>query len=256
MVTLPAARFVIASTRYLHTKADTCRQEVLDFRLGHMLAPRIHVLGKGYLRSLFRNQFRCLFATGDDHGGDGTNADTAAIAGSLPNTKAWVKEMVEKQPHDSVEELATSEEKRAETLLIVGWVDNVLFRNPRSVDSGDSDPNDDTGGGGGVAASPFLVPEVLAMDLESILWIRNTTKLSVVGSALALHATAVAGVGGGVLRADVGDGGVVGRRVEACRVRLVHAMGNRSVGIQDLYERNVGDVVVYLARGESVGQLG
>lgn len=262
--TLSSLQFAIASTLYLHTKAGTCRQEVLDFRLGHLLAPRIHAFGKEYLRYLFQNKFT-IGGDGDGDGsldGCGTSTtpptDATAIATALPNTKTWVKEMVDQSTH-STEELLISEETRAETLLITGWVDNILFRNPRSVDA-EPNPtptteepinNTDTVVTTEVEEeetpiTPFLIPEVLSMDLHSISQIRTITKLSVVGSALALHASALSGVGDSVLRGS--SGVVVDGKVEECRGRLVQAMAERGVGTREVYEAEVGRVVVDLAK--------
>jgi hypothetical protein len=50
---------------------------------------------------------------------------------------------------------------------------------------------------------PFiLVPEVLQSDVANLRSIRSTTRMSVIGSALALHACTVAGVGDAVLRRE------------------------------------------------------
>ena len=55
--TLSPAQFAIASTLYLLTKAEVCQQEILDFRLSHVLAPKIRLLGKPHLRTIFRKRF-------------------------------------------------------------------------------------------------------------------------------------------------------------------------------------------------------
>ena len=192
------------------------------------------------------------------------------------------------------EELMESKEKRCEVIVKTGWVDNILFRTPREVHK--EDPVAGTGTGAGALSdesqgehhgegegeassspsesastspSPFYMPEIFYLDIAAVRTMRMSTKLSVLGSALALHASSIAGVsvsmggngsGAGVSGVDV--------NVKQCRTRLVEAMSgkgyrmrNRDVYVrtsmststsamanQELLEEDVTDAVLDLAR--------
>ena len=194
------------------------------------------------------------------------------------------------------EELMESKEKRCEAIVKTGWVDNILFRTPREVHKEDPVAGTGTGAlsdesqgehhgegegeGEGEASSspsesastspsPFYMPEIFYLDIAAVQTMRMSTKLSVLGSALALHASSIAGVsvsmsgngsGAGVSGVDV--------NVKQCRTRLIEAMSgkgyrmrNRDVSVrtsvststsamanQELLEEDVTDAVLDLAR--------
>jgi hypothetical protein len=248
--------FALASISFLHYKAELCQAETADFQLGHLLAPRIYKLGRKYLSHLFQEKFGSSTNTNTN---SNTNTSTSSSTRNemesynVPNTKAWIEEMVQNTSY-TMEEVLSSEEKRGHVLLQTGWIDNILFRSPRSVNEEDenhsSSPTASPTASPSSSSSPkpsspthFLMPEVLWLDMTTIRDIRMTTKISVVGSVLALHATSAAGVNDSILKKDPLD-----FIVEDCRVKLAVAMGNRNVGSQELYERNIGHAVVELAK--------
>ncbi len=219
--------FALASTSFLHYKTELCQSETADFQLGHILAPKIHKMGKEYLYQKFKEKFE--FGMNDL----GSNHDE--LESKLPNTKYWINEMVENSPY-TTDELLESDEKRGHVLLQTGWIDNILFRSPRSVND-EEIPSSGT---------QLLMPEVLWLDSMTIRSIRMTTKLSVVGSVLALHAASAAGVNDSIFKRDPLDS-----IIEECRVVLTTVLGDRNVGSQEIYEKNIGDAVVKLAKGKA-----
>merc|ERR1719401_3159597 len=66
---------------------------------------------------------------------------------------------------------------------------------------------------------PFYMPEIFYYDMESIHKIRQRTKMSVVGSALALHSVTTAGC-----RQDVLCQNPLGEELEQKKVNLIRAM--------------------------------
>ena len=129
--TLSPAQFAIASTLYLLTKAEVCQQEILDFRLSHVLAPKIRLLGKPHLRTIFRKRF---LSGWEEKAGDSTSSSsstgdqtTSLLRTMLPNTTAWITETIE---HSCIprENLRNCEQKAAEAIMITGWIDGVIFR--------------------------------------------------------------------------------------------------------------------------------
>jgi hypothetical protein len=87
------------------------------------------------------------------------------------------------------------------------------------------------------------MPEIFYLDIMEVKAIRVAAKLSVVGSALALHASNIAGVGDAVLRQNP-----LPPDIQQCRQKLIRAMGIKAVGSRELYEKAVGDVVIELTK--------
>jgi len=276
-ITYPS--FLLASVAYLHNKVEVCQTEIGNFKLGHIIAPKVQSLGKEFLLLKFQEQFGNLQILNQNHHecnsndvdeGD-ENSNLQHLKSILPNTQTWIEEMIQEladDDYDTLHQLLSIEEKRGEILLQNGWIDNILFRSPRSINDAEhrrqelgtatatvTDENDDSvadnndadvdvdGSNGRAGAKSFLMPEIFWLDMNSIREIRYITRISVVGSVLALHATTVAGVNGNVLKTDPLNG-----RIEDCRKDLAKAMSNRMVGSQDIYERNIGDVVLDLAK--------
>jgi len=198
--------------------------------LGHILAPRIAALGKDYLLHLFEKRFGKIA----NNGGDSVcnvngSVDNGGIVSSdihveinanvAPYVKTWLEEIVNEGEYDR-EELLASEEKRAEALLQTGWVENILFRTPRQINAVADDDDDDDGESQARIGTqtPFYMPEILYLDIQAIRSIRMTTKMSVVGAALVLHVSALAGVPDATVRlkADPLEG-----RLEESRRALV-----------------------------------
>lgn len=219
--------FALASTSFLHYKTELCQAETADFQLGHILAPRIHKMGKEYLYLKFKEKF--------DLGMNDLSTNHDELESKLPNTMYWINEMIENSSY-TTDELLVSDEKRGHVLLQTGWIDNILFRSPRSVNDEDV-PSSET---------QLLMPEVLWLDSMTIRSIRMTTKLSVVGSVLALHAASAAGVNDSIFKRDPLDS-----IIEESRVTLTSVMGDRNVGSQEIYENSIGDAVVKLAKGKT-----
>lgn len=222
-ISMSYTAFALASVTFLHYKAELCQAETADFQLGHILAPRIHQMGKSFIFKKFQEHFGLLDST-QSNGGDND------MESRVSNTKTWLKEMIESS-QCTIDELLASEEKRGNVLLQMGWVDNILFRSPRSVNDEGESPQ-------------LLLPEVLWLDTAAIRDIRMTTKVAVVGSVLALHAASTAGVSDNAFKIDPLDS-----IIELCRVNLTAAMRDRKVGSQELYENNIGQAVVDLAKG-------
>ena len=235
-VNLLRKEFVVASTVFLHDKIEQTQTDIADFQLGHILAPKIHALGKEYLKRDFETRFN---VTEDELLSDlSFHHETDTDLKIVPHSKTWLKEIVE-ACNIHAEEHLRSGEKRRDFLLQTGWVDNILFRSPRSsssLEGGDTI--------GEQNASPFYMPEIFYLDIMSVKAIRMSTKISVVGSALALHASTIAGTGeaASMLRQDPLD-----PLVQECRQKLIRAMGNKTVGSQELFERGVGDAMMELA---------
>ncbi len=237
-MSMTAASFVLASTTFLHYKAELAKKETADFQFSTILAPKIFYLGKQFLFQKFQENF-------------GTTREIDGLSESdnrkyLPNTKVWVEELIQ-NTSNTTGELLSSEKLRVQVLL-QGWVDTVLFRALPSQPSSSSSSPPPSSSIPTTQSSQFLTPEVLWLDTSSIRGIRQITKMAVVGSVLGLHATSTAGVNDSALKKDPLD-----PIIENCRVKLAEAMGNRNVGSQELYERNIGDAVCNLAKGESSG---
>eukprot|EP00566_Odontella_aurita_P005016 CAMPEP_0113541080 /NCGR_PEP_ID=MMETSP0015_2-20120614/8834_1 /TAXON_ID=2838 /ORGANISM="Odontella" /LENGTH=615 /DNA_ID=CAMNT_0000440949 /DNA_START=106 /DNA_END=1954 /DNA_ORIENTATION=+ /assembly_acc=CAM_ASM_000160 len=221
---LSPAQFVATSAAYLHRKAEICSEDVANFKLGNVLAPRIAAGGLEYERSNFRRRF-----------GDFDSDETA------PVTREWIRRLAAAKTSgenaaERREDLRAAEGQRAAAVRTVGWVAELLFSGGGKAEEGET-------AAAAAAAASIAVPEVLHLDVRNVRMIRNTARTSVAGSALALHACTIAGVGDGVLRTDSLPGDV-----RQCRDALVHAMANRAVGSQEQYERNVSNAVIKLAR--------
>jgi len=235
-ITILCKEFILASATFLHDKIDQTQTDIADFQLGNILAPKIHALGKEYLRRDFETRFDAsvehMALSTDRDTGEGANGKENLV----PHTRTWLKEIVQNCDIEK-EELLHSDQRRREILLQIGWVDSILFRSPRnasSVEQGDTI---------GELNSPFYMPEIFYLDIMSVKAIRMTTKISVVGSALAFIASSIGGSGdaASMLRQDPLDS-----IVQDCRQKLIRAMGNKTVGSQELFERGVGDAVMEL----------
>ena len=228
--------FILASATFLHDKIEQTETDIADFQLGHILAPKIHAFGKEYLKRDFETRFDASedkLLLGMDHDTDkGTNVDVDLV----PHSRTWLKEIVQTCTIEK-EELLNSEQKRRDTLLQIGWVDNILFRSPRRASS--VEPGETIG----EHSAPFYMPEMLYLDIMSVKAIRTTTKISVVGSALALIASSIGGTeqAASMLRQDPLE-----PMLQDCRHKLIRAMGNKTVGSQEIFERGVGDAVMEL----------
>lgn len=100
--TTTTAEFVVTSTMYLLYKTELCQADKQDFYLQHIWAPRIHVEGPKYLRSLFETQF--------------------SSDGRYPLTTTWINDLVSQCEGNLESESA----RRA--LIRKGWVQTILFR--------------------------------------------------------------------------------------------------------------------------------
>ena len=212
---LSLSSFVVSVVTYLYYKAGMCQTDVADFKLANILAPRIKAEGVEYERSNFQVRY-------------GKFNDI----GTAPVTRDWICGIIDRCD-DTTEDLRSFEERRAEAVQTIGWVDAILFH--------------EAGGVGGMSGpSSIAVPEVLAIDIINVRRIRDVTRLSVAGSALALHACTVSGAGDAVLR--TGGPSSMMDNVEQCRVRLVKAMDERVTRSREQYEAHVSGAVVKLAR--------
>lgn len=254
--------FALASTTYLHYKAELCQSETADFQLAHILAPKIHTFGPKYLYRIFCQKFGIENSLADNDNNVDGDVDVETLKEKLPNTKFWIEEMIQNTTSLTREELMSSIEKRGYVISQTGWVDNVLFRSPRNVNdedintsatssttstqSSEPPPNSNTTSTTTTSSSSqFLLPEVLWLDMRSVRDIRMTTKMAVVGSVLALHATTAARVNDSVIKQDPLDG-----PIDECRIQLANAMANnRNIGSQEEYENGICQVVLQLARG-------
>ena len=224
--------FVVSSLSYLHLKADLCASDVADYHLSTVLAPQIALHGPEYERFLFQQRF-----------GPFEGEETAPI------TRQWIERTIE-ECGMSKEELRSSEERRVTALQTSGWVNLILFQTRGEVSN-----EEDTGAYGdnhdGADAEeeadeqqPFIhVPEILQLDVASLRSIRSTTRMSVIGSALALHACTVAGVGDAVLRRDPST-----EEINQCRHNLIEAMSGREVSSQQAFEEDIASAVIALAK--------
>lgn len=279
-VQLSRKEFVVASSYFVHEKIVQCQSDVADFQFGHFLAPKIRAYGVEFLKRHFEEKFGIV--NGMKHplhekGGLEGNGVKTTMEGEnvsqeedmtdnvslLPHLKVWLTETIDTCSNTELQELIQSKEKREEFLIQRGWVDQILFRNPRSVhvseghnegqigNRNDARSSSDHSGdqeysnapNGSLPLEPFYMPEILYLDVDGVNSIRLAVKLAVVGSALALHASHVAGVGDAVLRQDP-----LAHNIQECRIKLIQAMGNKAIGSQELYERAIGDAVIELSK--------
>ena len=217
--------WILASTSFIHRKAEQCLTDIQNFQLAHVVAPTVYENFVG--RDFERREFEIRFAQGFTSGG----SRSGKVILFTPHLETWLKEIVQTCGYENLI-LMTSERMRKEALLKTGWVDNILFRSPRQMGVENTGEN-----------LPFYMPEIFHLDVMSLQAIRMTAKVSVVGSVLALHASNIAGVSENVYRQDPLD-----PRIDECRTNLVKAMGNKAVGSQELFERGVGDAVIDLVR--------
>ena len=234
--------FVVSSLSYLHLKADLCGSDIADYHLSTVLAPQIALHGPEYERFVFQQRF-------GPFGEEGT----------APITRQWIERTIQ-ECGMSREELRASEERRVTALQTSGWVNLILFQTRGEV----SNEEEEGGSGadsGGIDAEeegtgehepqqqqqqpqPFiLVPEILQSDVANLRSIRSTTRMSVIGSALALHACTVAGVGDAVLRREPSTA-----EINQCRDDLIEAMSGRDVSSQQAFEEDISSAVIALAR--------
>lgn len=248
MIQLSRVKFVVASAHFVHGKIVQCQSDISDFQFGHFLAPKIRQYGIEFLKRDFEQRFG-----GGDSGGTGNSSESSLYV-VMPNMNVWLLEMIESCSTMEHQELIQSQEKRVETLIQKGWVDNILFRSPRTVEDqeyhqgcnrigNENDKKDDGQKTSDISDKLFNMPEMFYLDATEVKTIRLATKLSVVGSALALHASNIAGAKDNVIRQDP-----LPYEIQQCRATMIQAMGNKAKVTQERYERAVGDAVFELAR--------
>jgi len=226
--------FVVSSLSYLHLKADLCASDIADYQLS-TVAPQIALHGTEYERSVFQQRFSQFE---EEH--------------AAPITRQWIERTIQ-ECGMSREELRSSEERRVTALQTSGWVNLILFQTRGGVtneeDSGASGDSDGINVDEGTdeqqpQLEPFIhVPEILQLDIANLRSIRSTTRMSVIGSALALHACTVAGVGDAVLRREPSS-----PEINQCRDDLIEAMSGRDVSSQQAFEEDITSTVIALAR--------
>ena len=232
--------FVVSSLSYLHLKADLCASDVADYHLSTVLAPQIALHGPEYERFIFQQRLGPF-----------------EEEGTAPITRQWIERTIEECAM-SKEDLRSSEERRVTALQTSGWVNLILFQTRGEVSNEeDTDANGDNSDGADAEVradeqqpeqqqqqQPFIhVPEILQFDVASLRSIRSTTRMSVIGSALALHACTVAGVGDAVLRRDPST-----EEINRCRHNLIEAMSGREVSSQQAFEEDIALAVIALAK--------
>jgi hypothetical protein len=195
-------QFVVTSMLYLMMKAEMCDRDKQDFFLAHVWAPRIHKQGSDFERQAFQARFGKL-----------EDKSTA------PVTRQWIEELVLAQNSNRDEVLQSKEARQA--LVKKGWIQDILFRGPER--------------------PSFVMPEILALDMDRLQSIRLVTKRAAAGSALALHACNAAGMSTSVLQEPL----QASSPLELCRINLQDAMADTT---NSGYEENVSNAVVRLAR--------
>jgi hypothetical protein len=194
---------------YLLYKTSLCAADMEDFYLGHVWAPQIYQDGTVLEQEHF--QARC---------GKFVDSTTA------PATRQWIQSLVDKrqeqQSHDDISTISRQSPTWRRDLVAKGWIEDILFRGPDQ--------------------SALALPEILALDADTMAEIRQVTRLAAAGSALALHACTTAGQSTEALNQQVQD-----RTLELQRVALVQAMNEQRRRPPADYERVVGDAVVALA---------
>lgn len=235
------SNYAVASTTYLHAKIEKCRTDIDNFKLSHVLAPRIHSHGISYLRIVFQKQIleKC-------------SPSNQSLQDKLMHTKSWVQEVVTgdgisllegfQERTYSKEDMLQSRGLRRKAIWSNAWIRNLLFRSPRhprQEEKNEMNPH---------PLTPFLLPEVFLWDLETIQKIRRSTQWSVVGSALALHASNMAGVGPRVLQIPLGQNTVV----DKCREDLKNCLQGKDevsrVASQDDFQNIIVGKVFQLAK--------
>ena len=239
--------FVVSSLSYLHLKADLCASDIADYHLSTVLAPQIALHGPEYERFVFQQRFGPF----DEEG-------------TAPVTRQWIERVIQ-ECGVSLEELRSSEERRVTALQTSGWVNLILFQTRGEISKEEEEANANGDRSGGATAEeepdeqqaepepepekesesqPFIhVPEILQFDVANLRSIRSTTRMSVIGSALALHACTVAGVGDAVLRRDPSTA-----EINQCRDDLIEAMSGREVSSQQAFEEDIASAVIALAK--------
>jgi hypothetical protein len=195
-------QFLVTSILYLMMKAEMCDRDKQDFFLAHVWAPRIHEQGEDFERQAFQARF-----------GKFEDKSTA------PLTRQWVEALVLAQKSNRDQLLQSKDARQA--LVKKGWIQDILFRGPER--------------------PAFVMPEILALDMDQLQSIRLVTKRAAAGSALALHACNAAGIRTSVLE----EAPQASSPLELRRVDLQEAMaGTTNSG----YEENVTNAVVRLAK--------
>lgn len=264
--------FWVTSAAYLHHKAELCQEDIQEFHFRATILPSILMNSQGtYVE---RTDFIRRHALSDHlvsenevtNGGNPVQMDTGiqnSFAAELPGTVEWIRHIVNSYRQSSGEnghpELISNKNSRIQALRAVGWIDSILFRTDgsaspqqsaapnenNSVGNNDNDNNDDKTFRDHLPN--FLrLPEVLDQDLDSIRSIRSKTQRSVIGSALAWHATSAAASS----RANAASNNDNTEMVDACRKKLVQAMEDAPrilVGGQEELEKFITPIVMDLA---------
>ena len=222
------ATLLVGSTAYLHTKTELCQSDVLNFKLGHLYAPRIHSLGIEHERRMFEKQFGSLQTINPQND-------------IIPNTRKWIHRILQNHVTSSssvdnnnnnsssgisLSSLRKDPNSRIHLLQTYGWIDQILF-----------------------SSNQYLLPEIFYLDGNAIQTIREVTRESVVGSALALHAASFHTNTQQILQQET-----LPPELEKCQTRLVHAMKNNKFADHDdtrateTFQNGIATVVLDLAK--------
>lgn len=150
-VSNPPPSFWILSILYLLDKAEICAKEKQDFYLIHIVAPRLHSTGEGF--QIERTEFWKRFPTIPP-----------------PLTNQWIHHLMslrhEPKNNDNERQLLRHSKKERQRFVITGWIESILLETQHET----------------------TLPEIFALDLETLLSIRNIIRLAIAGCSLGWHA--------------------------------------------------------------------
>jgi len=162
--------FAVLSIAYMIHKTELCQVDISNYKLSQA-APLLHLVGNEYEVKHFKKSI------GMDYSSTTSIEELKHI---LPSTWRWVKTL--RSSIDSSGENLNFDQKM-DIVKGQGFVDCILFTRRQ-----------------------LILPEVLSLDVESISQIRSEARLSVISSALALHACSIAKVvGTAIPSSEAGD---------------------------------------------------
>jgi len=200
--------FLISSIQYLIDKASICKEEMSDFYLTRVVAPKLYSSGDGL--EMERTHF------GKRFGRDSPP----------PNTRKWISNILDTYLGDSSDDQQSSKKRdelrrnpqARQDLITTGWIEAVLFHQ---------------------TTGPTILPEIFHMDMNAIHTIRSVTKIAAAGCALGLQSCQTA---------KCNDPGVLMKseaRGESLVKVLSNRSGHSSI---EEYEQSVQDVLINLSQ--------
>lgn len=198
--------FAVASVAFLLHKTELCQLDISNYKLAQC-APLLHHVGHEYERKHFQMTY-----------GELSGVSTEALQAMLPSTWKWMQDA--RSLFDS-EQLTpqSSLEQKMDFVKGRGFVDGILF-----------------------TKSQLSLPEMFALDVESINRIRNEARCCVIASALVLHACNISKTGSSILSSSF-----IPDELQSARDVLSSALRKRHLE-QEALEKDVNDAAETLTK--------